>query len=112
MKKRTHQQIGRGSKKKGYQGEYIFRKLCEKYGLIVKWHNEDPYLPDVSLEGHLGEVKYRGNVPKCLYDWLDEKGAHFLAIKKVKKEPGGTQNDWLIVMRWDLFFKFLKQKEW
>lgn len=89
---------GQKSKKKGYRGEYTWRKLCEKKGLETVWHNDDPRLPDMTVKGITCEVKFGYHVPSSLYDWLEEKKADILALRRNHK-------NWLVVMRAEMFFE-------
>jgi len=93
--------MAKKSRTKGYMGEYKFRKLCEAEGFNCVWTAEDVKAPDINLEGLKVEIKNRESVPASVYKWLSEKNADALAMKKNNK-------DWLVVMRKDLFFKFLK----
>ena len=111
MKKRTKSQIGKANRLKGKVGERAFREMAKNNGLIVKWQAGDFNLPDVNLEGFDVEVKYRGNVPICVYQWLKEKDADMVAMKRVLRGRNEKQ-DWLVVMKFDLLVKFLRQKEW
>ena len=101
--------MGKKSQKKGWRGEYEFRQLCKNYGIEAVWQAEDPKKPDIRLAGMECEIKYRASVPKALYTWLAEKNADMLAIKRISSLSKG--NDWLIVMRWPLFFSFLENKK-
>lgn len=91
---------GKKSRNKGYIGEYNARKLLEKMGREVTWQAEDPNKPDLLVDGENIEVKYRASVPKCLYQWLEEKGADTLMIKRVNKKDGRSY-PWLIVRKLD-----------
>ena len=95
---------GRKSRQKGYIGEYKARKLLENLGYEVTWQAEDPKSPDLGVSredwvsGERWEVKYRASIPKCLYKWLEEKGADTLMVKRVSKKDGRSY-PWLIVRR-------------
>lgn len=101
--------MGKMSRRKGYFGEYLFRRLCEENGLTVIWHNEDPTLPDTTVGGLKGEIKYGLNVPKKIYQWFNEKKPDFLAIKRVGKND--KNNGWLAVMDIKTLFRLLTNKK-
>src|SRR3990167_9790325 len=94
------------SLRKGKKGEYEFRKLCESKDFTPINQAEDRNKPDIRLGKYDIEVKYRESVPSKIYDWLKEKNADILAVKKIS--PSDKGNDWLFVMREDLFFEFMK----
>lgn len=96
---------GKRSRNKGYRGEYKARKLLERFGYDVTWQAEDPKKPDlrVSLPA-LGiveeswEVKYQAGITKKLWDWLEEKNADALLIKRVNNKDGRSY-PWLVVRK-------------
>lgn len=99
---------GKKSRNKGYRGELEFRKLVESYGLAVTWQAEDRIKPDINIEGILDcEIKYRANVPVSIYNWLNEKNSHMLAIKRVSMFDKGCE--WLITMPAELLLPVLKE---
>jgi len=102
--------IGKKSLRKGKRGEYLIRKLLEQHNIEVVNQAEDKYKPDIRIQykdlSLDGEVKYRSSVPKCIYDWINEKRADCLIMKRISSKDKG--NDWLVVMRVDLFTKLLK----
>ncbi|MCD5384868.1 MAG: hypothetical protein LRZ94_00950 [Candidatus Pacebacteria bacterium] len=101
---------GSQSLKKGKKGEYLFRKLCEKYGFNVVNQAEDKNKPDIRFEHLECEIKYRKNISKKLYDWLEEKQADILAVKRISKKD--RNRDWLIVIPFEKFIKLFKSLKW
>ena len=91
---------------KGWRGEKIVRDMFKEAGLEVKWHNNDSYLPDLSVEGLLCEVKFGLKVPKTIYKWLDKNGSHICMMKRVSKKERGDK--WLMVIPADIGIEFLK----
>ena len=87
---------GRKSRNKGYRGELAARKFLEKKGFAVEWLAEDPSKPDLRVEGEYWEIKYRASVPKCIYDWLEEKNADCLMVRRVNKKDGRSY-PWLLI---------------
>lgn len=87
---------GRKSRNKGYIGEYKARKFLESKGFVVEWLAEDPSKPDLKVEGEYWEVKYRASVSKQIYDWLEEKNADCLMVKRVNKKDGRSY-PWLLI---------------
>jgi hypothetical protein len=92
-------------------GEYQARKLLEDMGYRVTWQAEDQKKPDLHVVVPRGgkkekalslpieqdwEVKYRSSVPKCLYDWLEEKDADALLVKRVNPKDNRSY-PWLVV---------------
>lgn len=98
---------GKKSLRKGKVGEYKARKYLESLGHVVVVQAEDANAPDFRIvKGMYGgynldenwEVKYRSSIPKCLYDWLEEKSADALVIRRVNKKDGRSW-PWLIVRK-------------
>ena len=92
---------GRMSRSKGYRGEKQFRDMCADAELKCIWCAEDPDHPDVKVNGYRVEVKYRAGVPQSPYDWLHEKKADMVAMKRVSKTDKGRE--WLMVMPFHVF---------
>ena len=91
------------SRKKGWRGEYEFRKMCEEAGMKVVWHAEDPNLPDLSINGGSCEVKFGSHVPKKFYKWLKDKNASLLAVRRVSSKE--RKLPWLLIIRAKDFIK-------
>jgi len=101
------------SKKKGYIGEYNLRKLAEKMGYDVVWHNEDPEKPDMSLMKNgvelVVECKYRKSVPKTIYDYINQdESSNCVIMKKIGPKNRGKK--WLVVMELEDFDKIIEEK--
>lgn len=91
------------SRRKGYIGEWSFRKLCKNSGFWTVWHNQEREKPDLTfLDDTTCEIKYSAVVPKKIYDWLKEKNPDILALKRVIR---GESNEWIIVMKLKDYFK-------
>ena len=84
------------SLKKGKRGEKKARDMLIKAGYDVINTSEDPFAPDLQVNGEGWEVKFGSHVPKKFYKWLDEKEANCLLVKRVVR---GESNDWLIIRR-------------
>ena len=102
---------GKTSRRKGYIGEKKARDLLESLGYEIRWQAEDPKKPDIRVVaknhpngidkipvGKDYEVKYRKNVSKMIYDWLEEKNADVLLCKRVNKKDGRSY-PWLKIER-------------
>ena len=89
---------GKKSRNKGYIGEYKARELLKEMGYDPVWQSEDPKKPDLRVNWEDWEIKYRASVPKCLYQWLEEKGADVLLVKRVNKKDGRSF-PWLIIRK-------------
>jgi hypothetical protein len=99
---------GRKSRNKGYRGEKEFRDKMDKEGLHVVWQAEDPRKPDVSLENLDIEIKYRKSIPKCIYEWLEEKSADGVAMKRVEGR-GKMSYPWVVCLRLEKFVSLLAE---
>ena len=98
---------GLKSLRKGKLGEYKARKHLESMGYEVVWTAEDPKKPDLEVKRNFidplrskeierWEVKYQASVSKRFYEWLSEKGADALMIKRVNSKDGRSY-PWLQV---------------
>lgn len=97
---------GKKSRNKSYRGEKEFRDLAKEKDLYITWHNNDPKLPGVTVEGLTGEIKYRKSVPKTPYKWLEQDDADFIAMKRVEGQ-GKPARDWLVLLRLDDFWELM-----
>ena len=88
-------------RRKGYKGEYDWRKYCEGLGLRVVWHNEDPHKPDTTINDFTCEVKVGQQIPKKIYDFLKQDGADMVAMKK-------DREDWVILLTKEAFEQLIK----
>ena len=99
---------GKTSRRKGKTGERKARKLLRKLGYVVEWTAfEDK--PDLYVEARYAngksqlinqhwEIKYRKNISKAIYQYLEEKGADVLLCKRVNKKDGRSY-PWLKIER-------------
>ena len=87
---------GNKSRSKGLRGEYKARKMLIEAGHNVVWTSEDPLAPDLQVNGEGWEIKYQASIPIIFWQWLDEKKAKVLLVKRVRR---GEKNDWLIIRR-------------
>jgi len=101
---------GMKSRNKGKRGERFARKKLKELGYTVEWtafenepdlwvrerhHPTTGDLIDI-LDEHW-EVKFQAGISKKLWDYLDEKSADCLMVKRVKKGEGPY--DWLVIRR-------------
>ena len=101
---------GRKSRNKGYRGELEVRKILNKFEIENIWQAEDPTKPDINVERKFElEVKNRKSVPKCVYQWLEEKQSNFLAMRRVEG-TGRKIYPWLIVMNFEEFLTNFKSR--
>jgi hypothetical protein len=100
--------MGMTSRRKGYRGEKEIRDIISERLLTCVWQAEDPKKPDIRVENLDGEVKYRASVPQCIYKWLDEKHADFLAVRRISKTDRGKR--WLAVCDMNLFLDLLEDR--
>jgi Holliday junction resolvase len=100
--------MGKTSRDKGVKGEREFDVLAQENGCTVARHNKDPNLPDMTLDKLTCEVKYRKNVPKAVYDWLEQDGADVVAMRRIS--TGDRGKPWLVVMRAGLFFELMENR--
>jgi len=99
--------VGKYSKRKGYRGEYQLVKKLRGFGInairvpvsgAVPGFKHDIYLN--ADRQYAGEVKVRKAGFKQLYDWIHD--VDFLFVKADREE-------YLVVMRLDLFAKLFKE---
>lgn len=95
------------SRRKGYIGEYNFRKLCKNHGFWTVWHNQEREKPDLTfMDNTTCEIKYSSVVPIRFYKWFEEKKPDILATKRVVR--GEPTRNWLITMKATEYFRLRK----
>ena len=97
---------GNKSRSKGKRGELEARKILAALGFLVEWTplEDKPDLIILAKKDKNGsyiklekpvhwEVKYQAGVPLCIYQWLEEKHAEALLVRRISK--GSRSFPWL-----------------